>query len=90
MKKFYKKEEYVYMDLAFTMSTKQMADVLYAAIETDAKLPNFWYMNRGEFTRKQSSRHRAWAKVHIHPDEINNFEELTGLKLEEPIQFQLN
>jgi len=81
MKKFYKKEEYVYRNLHLSMSTKAMADVLYAGIETDAAFTILWNMNRGEYSRKQNSRNGAVIKVFIHPEQIELFEELSNHKL---------
>lgn len=82
--KYRKKEEYVYMDLPVKMSTKVMANVLYAAFETAAEFTTIWNMNRGEYTRKQNTYNTGYLKVHIHPDEITKFNELSGLQLQKP------
>ena len=90
MKKYYKKEEYVYRDLSLRMSKDSMANVLYAGIETDASFTILWNMNRGEYTRKQNAFNTAHIKVHIHPDLIEEFEKLSNLKLKVPITITVN
>ena len=82
--KYLPKEEYIYMDLDLTMSEKQMASALYAGIETHAAFTILYNLNRGEYSRKKNSRNRAQIKVHIHPNEIENFNTLSGLKLKKP------
>lgn len=87
---FRKKEEYVYMDLKLTMSAKQLSDALYAGIQTKAEFTTLYDLYAGEFTRKQNSRNTAYIKVHIHPDEIKFFEEISNLKLIKPEGLTLN
>lgn len=90
MKPFYKIEEYVYMDLSFRMSTNTMANILYAGIETNARFTTLYNMSRGEYTRKQNAYNMAHIKVHIHPDAIFLFEELSTLKLKTPPVIGIN
>lgn len=90
MSKFYKEEEYVYRDLAVKMSKDRMASVLYAGFETAAKFTTLWNMNRGQYTRNQNVHNIAHVKVHIHPELIATFEELSGCELELPIQVNVN
>ena len=82
--KYLPKEEYTYMDLAITMSEKQMASVLYAGIETSAAFTTLWNMNSGEYSRKQNLRNGAHIKVYIHPSQIEEFNKLSGLTLNKP------
>lgn len=88
--KFYKKEEYVYRDLHFGMATNRMANILYAGIMTDAAFTILWTLSGKEYTRKQNSRNGAVIKVHIHPELIDKFEQLTGEILQVPPQIQMN
>jgi len=90
MKTFYKKEDFVYMDCEFSMSTAKMANLMYAAIITQASFTTIWSMDAHEYTRKQNSCNRAHLKVHIHPDAIDKFEEISGHTLKKPIQIQIN
>lgn len=78
-----RKEEYIYLDLHINMSTRVMADVLYAGIMTGTAFTILWTMTQ-EYNRKQNSRNGAMIKVHIHPDMIFDFEELSGHRLEKP------
>jgi hypothetical protein len=90
MSKYYKKEEYVYRDLEITMSKDCMANVLYAGIQTDARFTTLWDMNRGEYTRQQNCRFKAHIKVHIHPEQIELFKELSNLELKKPASITIN
>lgn len=90
MIKYLPKEEYIYMDLDIKMSTKEMASVLYAGIDTAARFTILWNMNRGEYSRNQNSINMAHIKVHIHPSQIENFNNLSGLKLKQPQRIQIN
>lgn len=79
-----KKEEYVYRDLHINMSTKAMADVLYAGVITSSAFTTLWTLSGRDYERKQNSRNGCSIKVHIHPDMIDKFESLSGFKLEKP------
>jgi len=90
MKKFYKKEEFVYMDCEFTMSNKKMADLMYAGIISQASFTTIWSMDAHEYSRSQNSRNRAWLKVNIHPNAIDQFETISECKLKKPISVTVN
>jgi hypothetical protein len=90
MRKILKKEEYEYMDCSINLSTKKMADVLYAAIMTQSAITNSYGVGIYEYDRSQNSRNGCDLKIHIHPTMIDNFQELSGIKLRQPIQVQLN
>lgn len=83
-KEFLKKEEFVYMDLSILMNDKTMANVLYAAIKTQAHFPTIWSMSAYEYDRKQNKHNNAWIKVHIHPSQIITFELISNCQLKQP------
>lgn len=74
----------VYRDLHINMSTKKMADVLYAGIMTDAKFTTLWTLGGKSYSRTQNARNGASIKVLIKEELISKFEELSGCKLETP------
>lgn len=84
------KKDYIYMDCSIKMSQKAMANLLYAVIITHSDIPTTYGVGIYEYTRSQNSYNMVDVKIHIHPSKINEFEELSGVKLEKPIQIQLN
>lgn len=88
--KFTTKQEYVYKDCSIKMSQKAMANLLYAVIMTHAAIPTTYGVGIYEYARNQNSYNLASVKIHIHPDEISTFEELSQIKLKNPIQVQIN
>lgn len=82
--KYRPKEEYIYMDLHLNMSNKAMANILYAGIITEARFTTLWTLDGQSYNRKQNSRNGASIKVHIHPEEILLFNELSEHILQEP------
>lgn len=90
LKKIYNKQEYIYRTLKVKMSKDRMADVLYAGFETDAEFTTLWNMNRGEYTRKQNVHNLANIMVHIHPEAIPLFEEISNCELETPQKVTIN
>jgi hypothetical protein len=89
-KAFLKREEFVYMDLAILMNDKTMANVMYAAIMTQAHFPTIWSMSAYEYNRAQNKHNEALIKVHIHPSQITEFELISGRQLRKPESVGLN
>ena len=85
-----RKTGYVYMDAGIKMSQKAMANLLYAVIMTHASIPTTFGIGIYGYTRSQNSYNLVDIKIHIHPSFIPLFEELSGVKLESPIQVQVN
>lgn len=85
-KEYLKKEEYIYMDLTILMNDKTMANVLYAAIKTQADFPTIWSMSAYEYDRAQNKHNEALIKVHIHPSQVTEFELISGRQLRKPQQ----
>lgn len=84
------KTDYIYMDCDIKMSQKSMANLLYAVIMTHSDIPTTFGVGIYEYTQKQNSYNRVDVKIHIHPSKIEEFEQLSGIKLKTPIQLQLN
>ena len=84
------KTDYIYMDCSIKMNQKAMANLLYAVIMTRSDIPTTFGVGIYEYTQKQNSYNRVDVKIHIHPTKIDEFEELSGVKLKTPIQLQLN
>lgn len=80
-----KKEEFVYMDCSIRMSTRVMADLLYATIMTGAAIPTTWGIGIYDNSRNSNSYNRVDVKIHIHPTMIDKFEHLSDVKLKKPI-----
>ena len=72
------------------MSTKKMADFTYALIMTDAQLRGSFGIGIKQYNRKQNAYNRVKVMIFINPDNVEKFEELTGLTLKEPIQIILS
>jgi hypothetical protein len=89
MRNFYKKEEYVYKDANIRLSQKAMSDFLYASLMCQASITTSWCLCY-EYSRKQNSYNNADFKVYIHPNEIEQFEIISGTKLKEPIKLMIN
>lgn len=85
-----KREEYVYMDCNIRMSTRAMADLLYAAIITRSGLPSSYGVGIYDYKRDQNCYNYVDVKVHIHPSKIEEFEFEANTKLYKPIQVKLN
>ena len=84
------KKDYIYMDCSIKMSQKAMANLLYAVIITQSDIPTSYGVGIYKCTRSQNSYNMVDVKIHIHPSKIDEFEELSGVKLEKPIEIQLN
>lgn len=90
MRKILNKNEYEYKDCSINLSTKKMADVLYAAIMTQSAITNSYGVGIYEYERSQNSYNGCDLKIHIHPSMIDKFEELSHIKLRNPMNVQLN
>lgn len=83
------KENYIYMDCNIEMSQKAMSNLLYAVIMTHSTISSTFGIGIYEYTRKQNSYNTVNIKVHIHPTKINEFEELSEVKLKSPIKLNI-
>ena len=72
------------------ISSKTMADFTYALIMCKCQLVGTYGIGIYQLTRKQNNRHKVDFIISIEEDRINCFEELSGIKLNNPIQAQLN
>lgn len=66
------------------MSTKQMADVMYAVVMTHAKITSTFGVGIYEYDKSINSRHTCWVMVGLEESELSKFQQLSGLQLLEP------
>lgn len=90
MKVKFNTDGYVYMDCKIRMSTKAMANLMYASIITRSGLPTSYGVGIYDYTRNQNSFNMVDVKVHIHPDNIKLFEEEANVKLVKPLSVTIN
>lgn len=86
----YWQKDYVYKDCSLRMGSKKMADLLYAIIMTNSHIVGSYGTGIYEYTRKQNCYNFVELKIFIHPSMIQKFEELSGIKLKDPIQVSIN
>lgn len=79
-----KREEYIYMDCSIRMSVKAMSNLMYAAIITKSGLPTSYGVGIYEYSRAQNAFNNVEVKVHIHPTQIERFEQESGIALRKP------
>lgn len=84
---FKKKEEYIYKDCKIRMSERVMANVMYAVIMTHSNITSTCGIGIYEYNRGQNSYNMVDIRIHIHPEHIPLFENLSGVKLTEPPVF---
>lgn len=89
IKEFLKREDYIYMDTDTNMSIKGLSNLTYAAIVCQAGLPTFYVLSLHE-DRKINTTFKVQVKVHIHPSQIEKFENISALKLRKPPQATLS
>lgn len=82
------KEQYVYRVCKIKMSDRAMSDLLYAAIMTQAGLPLSHGIGIYSHDRRTNRYHYVNFKVHIHPEAIKKFEEISGVELTMPIEIK--
>ena len=72
------------------MSEKAMSNLLYALIITKSIFTDSHGIGIYEYTKKQNSTNYVNFRIHIHPDQINDFELYSGITLKIPAKFVLN
>jgi hypothetical protein len=82
--------EKVYKDCNIRLSTKAMSDLMYAIIMTHATMVTSYGVGIYSYTRKQNSYNGCDVKILIEEGYIPLFEQLSGVKLKNPIQTSLN
>lgn len=85
-----KNEEYIYMDCKIRMSTRAMANLMYAAIITQSGLPTSFGVGIYDYERSQNAYNMVDVKVHIHPSQIERFELESTVKLIKPLSVTIN
>ena len=81
-------EELVYRYVKIPVSDKKMSNFLYAIFMTESKLHSYHHFGLQEYTRKQNSGNMVTVVVLIDEDKITTFEELAGVTLQTPDDFQ--
>ena len=89
MRKILNKYEYAYKDCKISVSDKKMSYFLYAVIMTQSAITTTCGCGIYEYTRKQNGGNIVDVKIHIHPSQIQLFETLSGVVLNNPIQVQV-
>jgi len=89
MRKILNKDEFVYKDCKVSISDKKLSGLLYAVIMTQSAITTTWGCGIYEYNRKQNSGNMVDVKIHIHPSQIQLFETLSGVVLNNPIQVQV-
>ena len=82
------KDNKVYRFTKISISDKKMSNFLYAIFMTDSKLQSYHHLGLQEYTRKQNSGNMVTVVVLIDEDKITTFEELAGVTLQTPDDFQ--
>lgn len=75
------KKEYVYMDCEIRLSKRAMADLLYAVIMTHSSIVTTYGINIYQCSPKQNTYNIADIRIHIHPELIDMFQELSGVMM---------
>lgn len=82
------KKDYVYRVGKMKMSTNGMADTMYALLITKSFLTSHYVLGSG-YTRKQSSTFFCDIIVYIHPDKIQQLQDMTAIYLQEVPKIEL-
>lgn len=78
----------IYQFTKISISDKKMSNFLYAIFMTDSKLQSYHRLGLEQYTRKQNSGNMVNVVILIDEDKITTFEELAGVKLQYPNDFQ--
>ena len=81
-------ENMVHRFTKISISDKKMSNFLYAIFMTESKLHSYHHLGLQEYTRKQNSGNMVTVVVLIDEDKITTFEELAGVTLQTPDDFQ--
>ena len=82
------KENMVHRFTKISISDKKMSNFLYAIFMTDADLKSYSHLGLEKYTRKENSGNMVTVVVLIDENKITTFEELAGVKLQYPNDFQ--
>ena len=82
------KKNMVHRFTKISISDKKMSNFLYAIFMTESKLHSYHHFGLQEYTRKQNSGNMVTVVVLIDENKITTFEELAGVTLQTPDDFQ--
>lgn len=80
----------VYRVAKLQMSTKKMADFMYAVIMHKASITDTYTIGAYKYSRKQNAYNGANIMISIEEESISAFEFMTGLKLNEQPKLTIN
>lgn len=83
-------EGYVVKNGKCQVSDKKLSALMYAFVICRVRDINTFGIGIYKFTRRQNSGHSFDFEMLIKPEKIQMFEEVSGIKLTDPIQIQLN
>ena len=84
------KENYIQKQGKSKLSDKSMASLMYAIVMCKAELEQTHGIGIYQYDRKQNRRHYFDFILSINKNMIAKFEEITNIKLEDPISIILN
>jgi len=78
----------IYQFTKLSISDKKLSNFLYAIFMTKAELHSYHHLNLERFNRKQNSGHMVNVIIKISEDKVEEFEQLSGVKLQTSKDFQ--
>lgn len=73
---------------SISISDKKMAKVMYAILITKSKLVSCHHLGLEQYTRKQNGGNNVDIIIDINKEQVNYFEELSGVIINTSIEFQ--
>lgn len=73
---------------SFSVSDRTISDIMYAVVLTRAKIIAVHQLGLHRFTRKQNSGNNVNIVVELGSDQVERFEELSGVELKTGEEFQ--
>ncbi len=83
-------KDFIIRNCKTSLGTNKMADLMYALVMCKCHSITSHGVGIYNFSRSQNSRNKVCFAFFIHPNQIEKFEKLAGLKLIEPIEVTLN
>ena len=77
----------VYKFLRFTVSDKQLSNIMYAILATNSRLTSS-ISDLGKYDRKQVRGFNVEIVILIEPEKVSQFEQITGIELKSSKEHQ--
>ena len=87
---YLERTEYIARQSKIRMGEKSMASFMYAMIITKSVMTCAFGISIYQHTRKQNCRGWVEIMIHIHPSQIEKFEEESGISLSKPVEAHTN